>query len=378
MHHYSHRTCRANLGSGTRINYLWQEHIPREAVRHPFLMHGVLALSALHLASVRPAQAQKYARLCDKHQAIALASYRSILAHITEDVANAIFALSTILSISSLARAALRASLMPEPQHVSVESICELLYMTRGVREVREAAGEAILKGPFSVLLFGHQRSADIQVTLSPRLVGVFKSLERMIYESATDDSDKLRTCLTALEMLQNIFKNAIYFYTRNELEMGHIWSWTAAVGYEYIKLVQSSYPPALVLCAYFAMATLMMKHTWFITSWGRFAFQGIVMALNGRLVDHLDWCYEQLGTDISGLKHDAATIKTMDEFCGEPLLGGIPTPNPQAWVDQWSELQQHERTDTPAHAEASYHQQATGMSAQGSSCSHSQWNSPI
>lgn len=375
MHHYSHRTCRANLGSGTRINYLWQEHIPREAVRHPFLMHGVLALSALHLASARPAQAQKYASLCDKHQAIALASYRGILGHITEDVANAIFALSTILSISSLARAALRASLMPEPQHISVDAICELLYMTRGVREVREAAGDAILKGPFSVLLFGHQRSSDVQVTFSTGLADTFRSLERMMYQYITNSPEKLRLCLNALEMLQNVFKNAVYFYTRNELEMGHIWSWTAGVGYDFIKLVQSSYPPALVLCAYFSMATLMMKHTWYVTTWGRFAFQGIVIALNGQLREHLDWCYDQLATDIAGMKHDAASIETIDELHGEPLLG-VPTPDPQVWVDKWSELQQRERTVIPGQG-TSYSQQTTGMSAQASSHLETQWDSP-
>jgi len=129
MHHYSHSTSRSRLGTSVKFQHMWQENIPSEAAKHPFVMHGVLALSALHLACTQRQQAAKYAYLCDKHQALALASYRQNLTHITDDIATALFALAVILSVSSMARATLKASSMAGPQFIDVDSICELFYL---------------------------------------------------------------------------------------------------------------------------------------------------------------------------------------------------------------------------------------------------------
>lgn len=68
-------------------------------------MHGLLALSALHLAALHPDQAHKYGRLCDKHQTIALTKYRSILAsEIDMNSADALFAFASTISVSTMAR----------------------------------------------------------------------------------------------------------------------------------------------------------------------------------------------------------------------------------------------------------------------------------
>ena len=59
MHHYSNNVAKAHHGRGERVLHLWSEHIPAEAVKHPFLMHGLLALSALHVAFLRPSESVK-------------------------------------------------------------------------------------------------------------------------------------------------------------------------------------------------------------------------------------------------------------------------------------------------------------------------------
>lgn len=328
MHNYSHRTSRTKLGSNIRLQHVWQEHIPVEAARHSFLMHGVLALSALHLATMKPAQKAKYASLCDKHQASALSSYRYILTHITDDVANALFALSTILSISSLARATLRASEMAEPQHINVESICELLYLTRGVREVKEATNDLISRGPFAVVLFGHQISADVQVTMSPDIMDVFRGLERMVH-SICLEQDERKHCSDAVAHLQSVFESILGKYMTGNLEMGHIWRWTAMLSYDFIKMVQAEYPPALVITAHFTVATLMLRETWYVSEWGSLAFEGVRLALKGQLGEYLQWPEEQMASDNAGLKYGGATVETVSQWQDDisPQASGGPTP---------------------------------------------------
>jgi len=328
MHNYSHKTSRTKLGANVRLAHVWQEHIPEEATKQSFLMHGVLALSALHLALMRPGQAKKYASLCDKHQASALASYRQILTHITEDVADALFALSTILSISSVARATLKASQMEGPQYISVDSICELLYLTRGVREVKEATGERVNRGPFSVVLHGHDLSGDVQITMNPQISSVFRELDRMVHVHC-EDQEQRKLCSEAVAHLRSIYESMLGRYLLGDLEMGAVWRWTAMLSYDFIKMVQAHYPPALVITAHFTVAAMMLREMWFVSNWGSLAFDGIRIALKGELEEYLVWPQEQMASDNAGLKYGGANIETTGAFKEQYLPGGSRVQTP-------------------------------------------------
>jgi hypothetical protein len=314
MHNYSHKTCRSRLAGSIRLQHIFEEHIPEEATQHSFLMHGVLALSALHLATLKPAQVNKYASLCDKHQASALASYRQILTHITDDVADALFALATILSISSLARATLKASQMEGPPYISVESICELLFLTRGVREVKESAGERVNRGRFSAVLHGHDLSADVQVTMSPKISSVFRELDLMVHVNCADQEQR-KHCSEAVKHLRSVYETLLGGWLTGDLEVGQIWRWTALLSYDFIKMVQAHYPPALVITAHFTVAAMMLREMWFVSNWGSLAFDGIRIALKSELEEYLVWPQEQMDSDNAGLKYGGAMIETTSSF---------------------------------------------------------------
>lgn len=108
-----------------------------EALDHPFLLHGLLSLSAIWLARARPDESRKYLRLFDKHQAVAISQYRTVLSGpVTDDMANALFALSSCISISSMARSCLTgASRSPTP-YMEIGDIAELAALCGGVRDV--------------------------------------------------------------------------------------------------------------------------------------------------------------------------------------------------------------------------------------------------
>lgn len=182
MRHYANHTCRAPL-TGTKSQYLWRDIIPLEAVRRRFLMHGILALAAVQRAHCETSKAAGFLEEFDKHQAEAVASYRQILSNVTHDVANALFAHSSILSVTSLASATLRANALPGPQYISVGGICEILYLTKGSREINRASGDAIRRGPLSAMLLGHNLPADTCVALSRELQDVLRSLDAIVME---------------------------------------------------------------------------------------------------------------------------------------------------------------------------------------------------
>ena len=66
-----------SVSRNSTVEGIWQGVVPREAMRHPFLMHGILALSALHLASstssTTGASKEEYLRTAKSHQQQAVA-----------------------------------------------------------------------------------------------------------------------------------------------------------------------------------------------------------------------------------------------------------------------------------------------------------------
>jgi hypothetical protein len=47
MHHYSTSTSRLWLGVREPVREIWGSYIPQQAIRHPFLMHGILVGSSI-------------------------------------------------------------------------------------------------------------------------------------------------------------------------------------------------------------------------------------------------------------------------------------------------------------------------------------------
>nr|OQO29385.1 hypothetical protein B0A51_03167 [Rachicladosporium sp. CCFEE 5018] len=282
--------------------HLWQDNIPLEATKHPFLMHGILALSALHIAATRPAKTVAYLQISDKHHVIAVSSFRDLLSEpVTDDQGNALFALSMVLSISSLARASLRAVERPERHFMALEDVVELLYMTRGVRDVVDTTYETVSRGPFSVALHGHQAVPSTAHALAPELKACFSALLSLCGD--TSDPEKTRICTEAVTELQTVYETAVQTHATQALHSGHIFRWIAERSYEFLKLVQARHPPALVITAYFFVSTGMLKHSWYLRDLAQLGFDGVANALEADYGKHLAYARELIASDLAVMK---------------------------------------------------------------------------
>lgn len=82
---------------------LWQVTVPQLAYRHRFLIHGILACSALHLAYKNPAEQWEYLIKASSHQDIAMPLFRSAIDDVDEDNCHSIMGFSHLLVIYSFA-----------------------------------------------------------------------------------------------------------------------------------------------------------------------------------------------------------------------------------------------------------------------------------
>ena len=130
-------------------------------------MHGILALSALHLAYENPDEAARYLQLCDKHQTIALKRFRTILSSdFDPKLADTLFALASVISVSSMARSCAVAEGARFEKVINMDDVTELFFLTRGVRDVIHLAYDHIKQSPMGEMFEGHHNPASDKVVL--------------------------------------------------------------------------------------------------------------------------------------------------------------------------------------------------------------------
>ena len=192
MHHYSTVVAREPLLVRANVAEIWREYIPTQALKHGFLLHGLLAFSALHLTDSAQGtpEVARYLALCDKHQAVAVSALRDALdGNVTAENSGALFALAATTSISSMARSCAVANASPEPRALSVEEIAEVIFLTKGMREVTGVTADFVRDTPIAFLLVRHSLEADEREGLSlPTAVAEqFAALREMLHAQCKD-----------------------------------------------------------------------------------------------------------------------------------------------------------------------------------------------
>ncbi|PKX97945.1 Zn(II)2Cys6 transcription factor [Aspergillus novofumigatus IBT 16806] len=98
MHHFTLHTSKS-LARRQQMQDAWQIALPTLAYSNEFLMHGILALSALHLAHLKPENHSRYITSSRFHISLGLRSFRKILPSPTTDNCCALFAFSSLIMV---------------------------------------------------------------------------------------------------------------------------------------------------------------------------------------------------------------------------------------------------------------------------------------
>lgn len=226
MYHYSTNTACRQFGVRDEIIDLWRDYIPQQALKHTFLMHGLLALAALHLAYRHPEAQMRYLQLCDKHQTVALKTFRTVLSSdINPELADALFALSAVISISSMARSCA----VNDAAAIDIDAIVEVFFLTRGVRDVIHVHYERIRQGPMVEMFENQTKPEGTELTLPPSVSSRFEAIRQMLVNYGLDP-EALTHCQAALRDLEDIYQDIMYFGPLTNLEIGQVFRWKVIV----------------------------------------------------------------------------------------------------------------------------------------------------
>ncbi|PGH03333.1 hypothetical protein AJ79_07411, partial [Helicocarpus griseus UAMH5409] len=287
MHHYTTETY-LTLSNNNEHKEIWRTVIPKEALAHPFLMHGLLALSALHLiersSNDDPAR-RKYVELATMHQNLALAAFRPVLNNITPSNCNAVFAFSSL--IAALAFAFSRFVGRPG----GGEPVAELLqdfFLFRGVEGVLSTSWDQIQKGELGALI--RRPTEAMPQPVSKDVLNALDYLHECNGEHVTQISaDEKDANNHAIRELRISFE-------RPTSSWETVFRWPILLPEAYLAHLKLRKPMALVILAHYCVILSRLDACWWSQGWAGHLFETIYRSLDLRWRPLLRWPMQMIG----------------------------------------------------------------------------------
>ncbi|GAM40344.1 hypothetical protein TCE0_038r12625 [Talaromyces pinophilus] len=162
MHNWSTETS-LTLSSTPEVQQVWARTVVQFALQHRFLLHGVLAISALHVAYTRPSSTKEYRELVDyaaQHQTIAVSLFQRALASPTAGgQRDALFVLSVLISVIAIATLRDEISDAMEIDIITTRASgaaimdCKWIRLSRGILVLNQEHLEDLARGPVGLLV---------------------------------------------------------------------------------------------------------------------------------------------------------------------------------------------------------------------------------
>lgn len=293
-HFISHTA--ATIATDSITLRLWKEAVPLLSHSHPFLLHGILAISALHLAhltSTTFSLHSEYLLSAITHQDTAMPDFRTSIAAVTPETSHAVFTFSHLLVLYGFASESQDERLLivsPAPDLTPtwlhfLRAGCELLCH---VWDDLEAGPVKALVSAWDIpeLVEDREKTAP----LVERLLSYIPSKE---WDDAwSEDEMKIyRETATSLARAFVSEAHGISFSTWDALRI-----WPMCISKEYLELVRNQHPGALILLAHYCVLLKGVEGNWYFDGRATRLMKSIVSCLDRKWMDALGWPMGEIG----------------------------------------------------------------------------------
>ena len=292
MHHYATGTF-LHLTDVPEHLLLWQIDIPRLAFSHPFLLHGLLSLAALHRSQHAESQRASLVELARAHQHEALPMYIEQLKAITETNCHALFAYSIVLggltfgflqvdlvdsSISHEGSAA--KGIIAEMLAVFDTLIGATVVAVNARTWLRSGVLKPLLRPLTPASIYMSRLGAEMKSALE-EILSYISGASR----AAVAEEDK-QTYANAVRGLGVAFPDA----DGHLPSVSEVVSWPVIAGAPYLQLLKNQDALALVVLAHYGAALHLSGQIWFLQGLGRRIVDAVSDCLEDEWLTIMQW----------------------------------------------------------------------------------------
>jgi hypothetical protein len=288
--------------------HIWQTIIPQLADENQYLMHGILACSALHLAYLNPSAQLSYRTLAFRHQDSAMPRFREALARFNDENCHAILAFIHLLAVYSFASEQENERLLiVDPNGPEIVSYW-LLFLRSGC-ELVETVRYAVVNGPLAPLMCEWVKPMDVrQGAHSPLVSKLINLIPSEEHEDTWSDVE-CRIYRDAVYQLEYAYmcakKLGKNFTTWDALRV-----WPVLLAPEYFELLRDLHPGALIVLAHYCHLLYYLDEKWYWKGRAQRLLKHIVVRLDSEWHAHVKLPVEQdFGLDMYGTVHSSSTM---------------------------------------------------------------------
>jgi hypothetical protein len=232
------------------------------AIREPYIMHSVLALSAHHLSVVRFEQQSFYHNLAIQLQTQALTIFNSIdVGLYGESVEKRVpvFIFSSIVGIHALCD---MLSYRDSDADSAISRFVAYVALHRGMHTVMHGYWDELRKTELKVI-FDEVVPQWFQLTSEGRECD---DIRERLTSSASLDAEEREHALRAVDLVQWVFDAKPKPESRGYV----LCSWVAMLGQPFVQMLNTRRPEALAVLAYFFLAMYHCRGVWLMGGAGQ------------------------------------------------------------------------------------------------------------
>ncbi|KAI5459415.1 hypothetical protein BGZ63DRAFT_360577 [Mariannaea sp. PMI_226] len=294
LHHYTTVTAEA-MCVRKEMTHVWRICIPRVGYQYPFVMHGVLAVSAAHKAYLMPNNRKTYLALSDYHQTVGSEGFRSELQNIRPEIGMPLFSFASVVVLYMYTLPSRSATGKLEDP---IRNILEVIGLIRGIRTTLAPLIADVLRSEFAPLVYGvwplekfvPETLPSLENTVLP--LDTWDAIQRLrVFQEEEVPSSSLEHYLELVDSLHRSAK--LIALAGAYVECGAIFVWMYGIHESILMDIDSHRPHALVILAH---TTVFLATTeklyWFARGWARQVFNAIEAKLIGqpKFVNMLQW----------------------------------------------------------------------------------------
>ncbi|OJD15371.1 hypothetical protein AJ78_04376 [Emergomyces pasteurianus Ep9510] len=300
MHHYA-TTAFVSLADYEVYKSVWQVIVPQQAQSYRFLMHIILAISALHISHLRDSDNGKessYKDLAHTHYDDAVAEFRSTVPQMTKSNSSAVFAFShlTIYFAFGSSKFSINNGRMEDP----IGELLDVFTLLRTAMETLRSSWDSLADGPLAVLLQRGPEITDRQY-LTPDLSMGLELMEQFCQNDPTiqdSDGNVNESYQTAIRQLWDSFVMA----ETKRKDWAMILRFPIIFSEEILLSLRRRDPTALVLLAHFCVLLHRAPTRWWAEGWGEQVMVAVVKSLDQRWRHSIAWPMKAIGVAMRNL----------------------------------------------------------------------------
>lgn len=280
------------------VSHIMSTYVVDLALKHEYLLHMILAVAALHKATIVSRSSNEYAALLEasaSHQSISSTLFREVVTDVNQDTAEAVFSYTTFVSLY------LYASHNPRIQHANDNDFAarltrsDWLHTLRGTVTLlggRGNVGTWLDDSPLRVLIplrgnFSPPVPEDDQ--WAQAIVSQLRSMDREwvkenpsrkdeIYHETLEHLVECIAQMTTVQWLKNNPQDSPARQMAVDADVQYrpssfCLSWMFRIPAEFLDLLDAGEPKALVLLAYFGVCLHSLPGNWCLDGFGRTIF---------------------------------------------------------------------------------------------------------